>query len=296
MSSQTPIDFDALWDYDHPAESERRFRELMPQAQTVADLGYYLELQTQIARTLGLQRNFVDANRLLDDVHSRLSPQTKRAEIRYLLERGRVLNSSGHPADAKALFLDALDLATQLGEDFHAIDAAHMLGIVEPTGRQLAWSLRELDMAEHATDPRASNWRGSLYNNIGWSYHDLGQYETALEMFQKALAFRQEQGQAGPILIARWCVARAHRSLGRIAQALAEQQQLLADHEQAGSRDGFVLEEVAECLLALGRADEARPFFARAYAELAQDAWLAQGEPERIQRLKELGGVKDVDG
>lgn len=51
-------DFDSLWDYNHPAETERRFRELLPVATSSADRSYCAQLLTQIARTLGLQRRF----------------------------------------------------------------------------------------------------------------------------------------------------------------------------------------------------------------------------------------------
>ena len=43
---------------------------------------------------------------------------------------------------------------------------------------------------------------------------------------------------------------------------------------------------------ALGRGSEASPYFAEAYALLSQDAWLVDAEPERLARLKELGGVE----
>jgi hypothetical protein len=46
---------------------------------------------------------------------------------------------------------------------------------------------------------------------------------------------------------------------------------------------------LGECLLALDRRVEARPYFARAYSELAQDPWLAEDEPTRLERLKQLG-------
>ena len=53
--------------------------------------------------------------------------------------------------------------------------------------------------------------------------------------------------------------------------------------------DGYVTEEIAECLLTLGRNDEARPVFARAYAELSADDELQSREPERLERLRVLG-------
>ena len=39
----------------------------------------------------------------------------------------------------------------------------------------------------------------------------------------------------------------------------------------------------------------ARPWFARAYAGLSQDAWLAVAEPERIARLKERGSTPAIE-
>jgi tetratricopeptide (TPR) repeat protein len=205
-----------------------------------------------------------------------------------LLERGRVFNSYGNPAQACALFMSAWEAAQAAGEDAYAVDAAHMMAIVEPAEQQMIWNLRALELAQQSLDERARRWQGSLYNNIGWTYHDMGQYDRALEMFQHALVFRQAQGQPAQIRIARWSVARAMRSLGRTEEALAMQQQLLEEHEHAGMTDGYVLEELGECLLALGRSDEARPYFARAYATLSDDPWLAQNEPARLERLKQL--------
>jgi hypothetical protein len=38
----------------------------------------------------------------------------------------------------------------------------------------------------------------------------------------------------------------------------------------------------------LNRPAEARPYFAAACEELSKDPWLAENEPARLQRLKEL--------
>ena len=46
---------------------------------------------------------------------------------------------------------------------------------------------------------------------------------------------------------------------------------------------------MAECLAALGRADEARPYFKKAFEHLSKISWLAESEPKRIERLKKLG-------
>lgn len=288
-TEKTLPDFDALWDYDQPAKTEVAFRALLPQAETSGNPSYLIELLTQIARTQGLQRDFAAAHQTLDQAQALLTDDLSRARIRYLLERGRVFNSSGKPEEARPLFQAAWEQGQAAQEDFHAIDAAHMLAIVAPPEEKLDWNLQALALVEQTGDARAHKWGSSLYNNIGWSYHEQGQYQEALAAFQKALEWQQSQGDARQILIARWCIARALRSLGQVEEALRMQQALEEDWKPVGESAGYVEEELGECLLALGRPEEARPYFAQAYAKLSQDSWLAAEEPARLERLKQLG-------
>ncbi len=279
--SNTP-DFDRLWNYDQPDQSERDFRALLP----LADLGAELELLTQIARAQGLQAKFTEGHATLDEVERRLNAETETARVRCLLERGRLFNSSGSAEKARPLFEQAWELARQIGAMGCAVDAAHMLGIVDAP--ELTWNLKALELAETSSDERARRWRASLYNNVGWSYHDRGEFDAALAAFAKALRLREEQGDAKLIRIARWAVARVLRSLLRLDEALAIQRDLAAQERREGKTDGYVEEELGEVLLALGRADEARPHFARAYAELSLDEWLAEREAPRLERLRAL--------
>lgn len=287
----TPLEFDHLWDYNDPGATEARFRQLL--SQIPAGSANAAELMTQIARTQGLQRHFEEAYVTLDAVERALQPQWVRATIRYFLERGRVYNSSGHADAARSMFLDAWNLAsTSPGEDVLAIDAAHMMGIVEPPDKQMSWNLRALAMAESSTIENARRWKASLYNNIGWSYHEQGNFELALDCFQKALIERQARQSLPEIRIAKWCIGRALRSLGKVDEALALQQTLLSELTSEGASDGFVYEEIGECLLLKGQAAEATPYFKLAYTELAQDSWLVAQEPTRLQRLLTLSEEK----
>ncbi len=280
-------DFDRLWNYEHPDESERDFRALLP----LGDPARELKLLTQIARAQGLQRHFADGHATLDEVERRLSAETGTARVRFLLERGRLFSSADEPQRARPLFEQAWELARQIGEMGYAVDAAHMLGIVDAP--DLTWNLKALDLAESSSDERARRWRASLYNNTGWSYHDRGDYDPALAMFGKALRLREDQGDAELIRIARWAVARTLRSLGRRDEALAIQRELAAEVRRDGENDGFIEEELGELLLALGHAHEAKPHFARAYDELSLDDWLAEHEAERLERLRALGSSED---
>lgn len=285
------LDFDALWDYQHPDQTEATFRQLLAQAEHTHDRSYHLQLLTQIARAQGLQRKFAEAHATLDMVKDELSPELVVPTIRYLLERGRVFNSSGQPDEAQSWFRHAWELARMHEtEAFFAVDAAHMLAIATSSiAEKITWNQAALDYAEASSDEQARGWCGSLYNNLGWTYHDQGAYQRALEYFQQAFAWQQEHGTTREVRIARWCVGRALRSLQRTTEALALQQELLAEWEKsAEEQDGYVFEEIAECLLTLGRAAESRSYFARAYALLSQDIWLVAQENERLQRLKQL--------
>lgn len=289
MLTQNLPDFDSLWDYAQPDQTEIKFRAIL--LQIPEDDPALLELLTQIARAQGLQRKFEKAHQTLDQVERRLGGVASRPQIRYFLERGRLFNSSGDPGQARPCFEQALDLATQLNEDFYAVDALHMLAIVAPPDRYLTLNRQAVQRAESSADARARNWLGSLYNNLGWVYHDLGEYASALEAFERAEAYRRAKGSVPEIRIAVWCVARTLRSLKRIEEALSKQMALKAEFESVGESDGFVFEEIAECLLALKRTEEARPYFSKAFEVLAGDASLAEREPERLARLKKLGRV-----
>ena len=288
-----PLDtawLDAAWDFDRPAESEARFRGEL--AGLAAGSAAALELATQIARAQGLQRRFAAAHTTLDGVERRMDKRPERVRVRYLLERGRTFNSAGQPERAVPLFREALDRARAAREDFLAIDAAHMLGIAAPAEDRLAWSLEAVAMTERSADARSKRWLASLYNNIGWTYHDRGDYAAALAYFEKALPAWQARGGPDKVRIAYWSIARAQRSLGRLDEALAIQLRLAREADAAGTPDGYVYEELGEILQAKGEAVVARPNFARAYALLSADQGLQAEAPERLARLKRLGGVE----
>lgn len=57
-----PFDFEAMWNYSAPAETESKFRTTLKATEQPPNSEYVLQLQTQIARTLGLQRKFDEAS------------------------------------------------------------------------------------------------------------------------------------------------------------------------------------------------------------------------------------------
>jgi tetratricopeptide (TPR) repeat protein len=239
------------------------------------------ERRIQLARSLGLQGRFDDAWAEL----ARISvPRTPRVEIRIQLEQGRLENSRGRRDDARPYFQNALELAEQGHFDDEAIDAAHMLGIVSDGEESIRWHELGLQLAAASSSSRARNWRGTLLNNLGWTYVNIGDFETALSTFQSALAFHETTGDAVRIRVAQWTVARCLRALKRYDEALAIHHRLIEYPEQ-----GYVSEELGELLLVLGRPDEARAHFTRAYELLTPRLGPEPSQSARLERLKELG-------
>ena len=86
------FDVAALWNFSDPAASEQRFR----QALATASGDDALELQTQIARTYGIRRNFTEARRMLTGIEADVARAGAAPQVRWHLELGRTYASPVH--------------------------------------------------------------------------------------------------------------------------------------------------------------------------------------------------------
>ena len=278
-------DIDALWDYNQPALSETRFRDAL-KTESGDDA---LELETQIARTFGLRREFSQAHITLDAVDKRINDRTRPiVRVRSLLERGRTWRSAGDIAKARPLFLEAWQIADREKITLLAIDAAHMLGIIDPPAEAMRWNERAMALAMSSNTPRALRWRGSLANNMGHTERERGNLDTALKHFQTALVAFQLTRIDEQIRIAQWQIANTLRLQKKFDEALAMQLKLEKDMLEANAPDGYVYEEIAEIYTALQKPVEAKPYFAKAAKILAADTWFAENEKTRLARIVDM--------
>jgi len=282
------VDIDSLWEYGDAAASEQRFRAALADAQGDAAL----ELQTQVARSYSLRRRFDDAHRMLDEIEPKLARAGAAPRVRYLLERGRTFNSAGDKTRARALFEDAFSQARTAQLEGLAVDAAHMVAITHGgSDAAIKWNRRGLALARASSDTKARSLIPAMLNNSAWDLLDQGRAAEALPWFDDSLAAWRERARPSQVRVAQWSRAHVLRKLGRHADALAQLDQLRAEHGDAAERDGYVHEEQAENLLALGRSADAAPVFAVAARLLAADAAFAQAHRERLERLRQLGGA-----
>ena len=263
----TSAEIDAWWNFSDPAASEARFRA--ERTHWPAGSPEALEIDTQIARTLGLQRKFDDARTLLDAVSVSLWKAPPRVDVRLRLERGRVANSAGDPGQAIEWFQHALmrsadDRAPDA--EFYRVDALHMLAIAAPRSMRVTLNRRALTATERATEPRAQGWRASILNNLGWALMDDGDAAGALDAWRQALAVREASGDVARTRVAKWTVARGLRATGKLDDAERMQRALAAETEKAGAPDPYVYDELAELARARGDAAAAAAWSTKAKA------------------------------
>ena len=274
----------ALWDFDDLDTTERRLRE---QLELETDDGAKAEVLTQLARVEGLRGAFDVGGRLLDDAVT-LAGDSAKAHARIDLEGGRLRRSSGDGEAALPLFESAFAIALEADESFIATDAAHMAALVAPDPAGfVAWTQRGIELAQAHGD--ADYWLGPLLNNLGWQYYDTGEYEQALEAFERALRARErDPDNPEAEQIARYAVGKALRALGRPDEAVPLLEQAVAWADGVDAPDGWFHEELAEEYAAVGRDDDARvqarlaePLLLAADPSFAEDA-------DRVARLRAL--------
>jgi len=266
----------ALWDFADLSASEERFRAKLAEPITDAQRA---EVLTQLARVEGLRGDFAVGHQMLAEAEALAEPDSA-GRVRVFLERGRLLRSAGAGEEALPLFVAAFVLATHRGDEFLAVDAAHMAALVDNIEE---WTQRGVAVAQQSADPQVRAWIGSLMNNLGWVHHEAGRHEDALVAFEQALAAR-EQTEQDPheVEVARYAVAKTLRALHRPAEAAALMGQAVA---ATTTPDGWFHEELAEDYAALGWRTEAAE-----QARVALGLLDANQAPDRVARLRELAG------
>jgi tetratricopeptide (TPR) repeat protein len=263
------LDILALWDFGNPEKSERQFAAAMD----TATGDEKLILQTQIARTYGLRRDFAKARAVLAAVEPQLAAGSSELRVRYFLELGRTHASPAHPQDAltpdalaaaRAAYVQAYNLAAAARLDYLAVDALHMMVSVDTApNQQLEWNQKALAYMEKSDQPDARAWEGSLRNNVGYALHLKGDYEAALSEFRLSRAAYERAGKVGSTRIADWMIAWTYRAQKKFDQALSIQLELERLFDADGKADLYVYEELEHLYKALGNEDRAQHYGAK---------------------------------
>lgn len=282
------------WDFDDLTGTRSRLEQRLAEA---ADDVARAEVLTQLARVEGLQGDFATGEAHLTRAEEMASSHPV-VEARIVLERGRLRRSSGHREESVRLFEEAFALAQGAGQDFLAVDAAHMVALAareQSTRRR--WTGRALDIARSSADGPTRAWLGTLYNNLAWDLADEGELEEALSFFRLAFAARAEQpGRDADREVARWAVGWTLLRLGRAQEALPLLERAVAWAEGAGRPDGWFHEELAAAYSAVGRPESAAHHARRALQLLPQADPSFADDAHRADTLHRISGAPGPGG
>jgi tetratricopeptide (TPR) repeat protein len=262
------IDLTPLWDFSKPELSEQRFRAALETAQG----DDALILQTQIARTHGLRKDFAKAQAVLKNIEPQIKIAGHEARARHALELGRTYASATHPRElltdaaktqGRASFAEALATAKSGNLDALAIDAIHMFAFIDTApADQLKWAQEALVLSVASAQPAARRWEGSIRNNLGMALHSLGRFDEALAQFKQALAIREQGGNTSAARVAHWMVAWTLRAMNRIDESLEIQLRLEKECAVANEPDLYVFEELETLYRAKGDEERASHYAA----------------------------------
>ena len=289
--SQFP-DHDGLWASSSLLETEAKIKNKISPVQSDRHDLKSLELLTQLARVQGLQGHFAQADQTLKSVEVEIHQQDPKlrsqAEIRWLLEQGRLFAMQMIPAKGLVFIKQAMDKAIEDKNSFFAIDAAVMLTLMNPMKRQhetLQWALTE---AETTTSPDSKLWLPFLYIMNAWTLFDTRQFDRALEFFQKALDQPHLPQQRMQTQAIKWSLARTKRALGHFDEALDLLNEVRLEFEAVGESNGYVYLEIAENLRQQQKEQDAKPYFEMAYNILSLNLWFTDNKETELARIKEL--------
>jgi len=263
------IDVSTLWEFNKPEVSEERFRAAL----ATASGDDMLILQTQIARTYGLRRNFAEAQQILADIEPKIQNAGIEAQVRYYLELGRTYASATHSPEsqtsearelARSAYMHAAELAQNAKLDNLAIDALHMMTFVDiAPEKQVEWNHKAMALMQASSQPDARKWEGSLHNNTGYALHLMRRYEDALAEFKLALVAHERGGNPQTIRIAHWMIAWTLRALGQVNAAIEIQLRLEKECDEAGEPDPYVFEELELLYQAINNTEKAEHYATR---------------------------------
>jgi tetratricopeptide (TPR) repeat protein len=264
------------------------------------------EAYAQVARCYLSMDNKEEGCPWLEKAEKIASKEEPEGWARYLGVKGRYLwkdaSAEKHEiapeaGDAAKTFTDMYNYSLEHRLYNQAIDAANMMSIVGSKDERVEWSLKGIKAAE---DGGLVSWLASLWNNLGWNYDDLGQFDKSLEALKEARRYHYKKGDEKSMLIADWSVAHAFRMTGRIDSALVWCQRTVIWAKDLYDADpspdnaewmGLTYQELAEASLASGDEKRALAGFrsARMYLNQANmKEWDEKGYNELLDKIAKL--------
>jgi predicted enzyme related to lactoylglutathione lyase len=249
-----------------------------------------VEALAQVARCHLIQGKKEEGRSWLKKAKARASKKMPQGWSRYVSVRGRFEWKDDKLEEAAATFKEMYEFC--LNHELHrrAVDAARMVAITAPHEEQIVWGQKGIEAAEEG---QLEGWLGPLWNNLGWTYEEMGHYQESLDALTKARAYHWKLGTEKNKLVADWSVGHAYRQLGQLDEASHWLRPVLAWAERRYVKDpdpdaaewvGHSHRELGELAIARGELEEGLGHLRKAKEKL-DEAEMREWDPEDFQRL-----------
>jgi len=281
------------------AQAGEIYKLAVQQAEEEEHQHVLVEALAQVARSYLITDRKEEGRSWLERAEKAAAPSVPLGWSRYLGVRGRFEWQDEELEKATATFTEMYNYCLEKELHSRAVDAAHMVAITAPPEEQIVWASKGIWAAEKGN---IEEWLGPLWNNLGWTYDDLGRYQESLDALLKAREYHWKLGGELNKLIADWSVGHAYRMIGEYQTAaqwmrpvLAWSERLYAIEQSPDAAEwiGHSCRELGE--LALQREDlpGALESLRRAREKLQEAGmpeWDADGFAELSRQIEEIAG------
>lgn len=289
-SSELLAKGDELFNSRNYAEATETYLQAVTAAEKEEAEVTLVEALSQAARGYLARGKKVEGRPWLEKAKALASDREPKAWSRYLGVRGRYEWKDEKLEVATATFRQMYDYCLQNELHVRAVDAAHMVAITAGHEEQIVWARKGIEAAEAG---KLDGWLGPLWNNLGWTYDEMGQFQESLEALENAREYHHKVGDEHAKLVADWSVGHAYRKLGELDTALEWLRPVLewAEKRYAADRNpdtaewvGHSCNELGEVAIAQGKLEEGLKYLERARDELTV-AKMPEWDPDRFKKL-----------
>jgi len=176
-----------------------------------------VEASAQVARCYLLTKRANDGRPWLEKAKGLASESDPVGWSRYLSVLGRFYWKEEKLPDATRTFTAMYEFCVKTGQFDRAVDAAHMVAITGTAQEQIAWAKKGIAAAVKGGH---EGWLGPLWNNLGVTHQELGDWKSALDCYRNAREYHWRLGTEVNKLAADWAVGMALRETGDVERSM----------------------------------------------------------------------------
>lgn len=277
------------------------YQQVAKQAEKEKEPEVLIEALSQIARGFLIQGKAEEGKFWLEKAKEKFKNQTPEKYplgwSRYVGVLGRFQWKAEQKKLATKTFKEMYEFCLKHQLHSRAIDAAHMVAITGNSKEQIFWGKKGIEAAEKG---KLEGWLGPLWNNLGWTYDEKGDYQAALEALIKAREYHWRFGSEHAKLVADWSIGHINRKLKQYEKALnwlrptlAWAQRRYREKEIPDRAEwiGLTLQELGEIEVLQGELKEALSDLkeAQKYLQIAKmPEWDSKGYEKLSRRIEEV--------